>query len=126
MDRSADRQATPEAFELPRALREVTPRYTVEAMLAKIEGEVRLEVVVLPDGSVGDVTVVQSLDSVLGLDEEAVKAARGWHFVSGTRFGEPVAMSVTIELSFTLGDGRVHRYRNQRIAFTTVWWSTPK
>ena len=37
MDRSADRQATPEAFELPRALREVTPRYTVEAMLAKIE-----------------------------------------------------------------------------------------
>ena len=88
--------------ETPRLLREVTPRYTAEAMRAKVQGVVLVEAVVLPDGSVGDVTVVRSLDRVFGLDEEAIKAARQWRFLPGTRFGEPVAVLVTIELSFTL------------------------
>ena len=99
---SADRQATPEAFELPRAVREVTPIYTAEAFRAQLEGVVLLQVVVLPDGSVGDVIVVRSLDSVLGLDDEAIEAVRRWRFLPGTRFGEPVAMSVVLEMSFTL------------------------
>lgn len=88
--------------ETPRLLREVTPRYTAEAMRAKVQGVVLVEAVVLPDGSVGDVTVVRSLDRVFGLDEEAMRAARQWRFLPGTRFGEPVAVLVTIELSFTL------------------------
>ena len=88
--------------ETPRLLREVTPRYTAEAMRAKVQGVVLVEAVVLPDGSVGDVTVIRSLDKVFGLDEEAMKAARRWRFLPGTRFGEPVAVLVTIELTFTL------------------------
>ena len=88
--------------ETPRPLQEVRPRYTAEAMRAKVQGSVLLEAVVLPDGSVGNVTVVRSLDRVFGLDEEAIKAARQWRFVPGTRFGEPVAVLVTIELTFTL------------------------
>ena len=88
--------------ETPRLLREVTPRYTAEAMRAKVQGVVLVEAVVLSDGSVGDVTVVRSLDKVFGLDEEAIKAARRWRFLPGTRFGEPVAVLVTIELTFTL------------------------
>ena len=88
--------------ELPRLLREVTPAYTAEAMRAKIVGDVLVEAVVLPDGSVGDVTVIRSLDPVFGLDEEAVKAARRWRFLPGSRFGEPVAVLVTIVLEFRL------------------------
>ena len=88
--------------DLPRMLRNVTPRYTAEAMRAKVQGVVRVEAVVLPDGSVGDVTVIRSLDKVFGLDEEAIKAARQMRFVPGTRFGEPVAVLVVIELSFAL------------------------
>jgi TonB family protein len=86
----------------PRVLREVKPQYTAEAMRAKVQGTVLLECVVLPDGSVGRVDVVKSLDSTFGLDGEAVKAARQWRFQPGTRFGEPVAVLVTIELTFTL------------------------
>jgi TonB family protein len=88
--------------ETPRLLREVTPKYTAEAMRAKVQGVVLVEAVVLPDGSVGDVTVVRSLDRNFGLDEEAIKAAKQWRFQPGIRFGEPVAVLVTIELSFTL------------------------
>jgi TonB family protein len=57
---------------------------------------------VKPDGSVGDVKVVRSLDSTFGLDHEAMKAARDWRFRPGMRQGEPVAVLVTIELTFTL------------------------
>ncbi len=88
--------------ESPRVLRSVDPRYTAEAMRAHVTGVVWLEAVVLPDGTVGDIQITKSLDSVFGLDEEAVKAAKQWRFVPGTRFGEPVAVLVSIELSFNL------------------------
>jgi protein TonB len=87
---------------LPRPLREVKPQYTADAMRAKVQGTVLLECVVLPDGTVGKVEVVRSLDSAFGLDQEAIKAAKQWRFAPGTRFGEPVAVLVTIELTFTL------------------------
>jgi periplasmic protein TonB len=86
----------------PRVLREVKPQYTADAMRAKVQGTVLLECVVLPDGTVGRVDVVKSLDPTFGLDQEAIKAARQWRFAPGTRFGEPVAVLVTIELTFTL------------------------
>jgi TonB family protein len=86
----------------PRILREVKPQYTADAMRAKVQGTVLLECVVLADGTVGRVDVVKSLDPTFGLDQEAVKAAKQWRFQPGTRFGEPVAVLVTIELTFTL------------------------
>lgn len=88
--------------ENPRLVREVKPAYTADAMRAKIQGAVWLECVVLPDGTVGEVRVVRSLDSTFGLDQEAVKAAKQWRFAPGTRFGEPVPVLITIELTFTL------------------------
>lgn len=88
--------------ESPRLLRSVRPNYTSEAMRAKVQGIVRLEGVVLPDGSVGDVRVLRSLDPVFGLDEEAIKAAKQFRFAPGTRFGQPVAVIVSFEIEFTL------------------------
>jgi TonB family protein len=87
---------------LPQPIREVKPQYTADAMRAKVQGAVVLECVVLPDGTVGNVEVVRSLDATFGLDQEAIKAAKQWRFRPGTRFGEPVAVLVTIELTFTL------------------------
>lgn len=87
---------------LPRPIKEVKPQYTADAMRAKIQGSVWLEAVVLPDGTVGDVTVIKSLDPVFGLDNEAVKAAKQWRFIPGTRYGQPVPVRVLIELTFTL------------------------
>jgi protein TonB len=87
---------------IPRVLREVKPQYTSDAMRAKVQGTVLLECVVRPDGSVGDVQILRSLDGVFGLDQEAIKAAKAWRFAPGTRLGEPVPVLVTIELTFTL------------------------
>jgi TonB family protein len=86
----------------PVLLREVKPQYTSDAMRAKIQGTVLVECVVNKDGTVGDVQVVRSLDSVFGLDQEAVKAAKQWRFRPGTRLGEPVPVLITIQLDFSL------------------------
>ena len=86
----------------PRVLVEVKPQYTADAMRAKVQGAVWLECIVMPDGSVGNIRVTRSLDSVFGLDQEAIKAARQWKFVPGVREGKPVPVLVTIELTFTL------------------------
>jgi len=87
---------------MPQLVRDVRPRYTADAMRAKVQGVVLLECVVLADGRVGDVRIVRSLDSIYGLDAEAVTAARKWQFLPGRRFGEPVAVRVVIELGFRL------------------------
>jgi protein TonB len=86
----------------PRLLRQVRPSYTADAMRARLQGLVRLECVVLPDGTVSRVRVVQSLDATFGLDQEAIKAARQWRFTPGTRFGQPVPVLITIDLDFVL------------------------
>ncbi len=88
--------------ETPQPLRMVDPNYTSEAMRAQVQGEVWLEVVVLPDGTVGDVMITKSLDRVFGLDEEAIKAARQWRWRPGTRFGEAVPVRVPIAIEFHL------------------------
>ena len=88
--------------QLPRPIKVVKPQYTAEAMRAKVLGTVWLECVVLPDGTVGSVQITKSLDPTFGLDQEAMKAAKQWRFQPGTRMGEPVAVLVTIELTFTL------------------------
>jgi periplasmic protein TonB len=86
----------------PKLVREVKPNYTAEAMRAQIEGLVELEIVVLPDGSVGNVSVKRSLDARFGLDLEAIKAVRLWRFDPSRRGGKAVASRVGVELSFTL------------------------
>ena len=87
---------------MPTVISEVKPSYTADAMRQKIQGIVMVEAVVMPDGGVGQVQVVRSLDPTFGLDQEAVKAVRRWRFRPGTRFGQPVPVLVEIELTFTL------------------------
>jgi periplasmic protein TonB len=87
---------------LPQVVRQVGPQYTSEAMQNRIEGKVGLDVVVLSDGKVGDVTVVQSLDKIYGLDDNAVKAMKQWEFKSGMKDGKPVAVRIHVEMTYTL------------------------
>ena len=84
----------------PKLLRSVKPRYTPDAIGAAKQGVVRLEGVVLADGTVGDVCVRRPLDA--DLDMQAVAAARGFQFVPGTRDGAPVAVLVSFEIEFKL------------------------
>ena len=86
----------------PRAIKERQPRYTAEALKAKIQGNIGLEVVVRTDGTVGDVRVARSLDKEHGLDDEAVKAVKQWRFAPGTKDGAAVPVLVEIEVTFSL------------------------
>lgn len=86
----------------PRLAKDVKPQYTPEAKEARIQGSVWLEAVVLDTGEVGDVSVVKSLDTVYGLDDQAVKAMKQWRFEPGTKDGKPVAVRIDVEMTFTL------------------------
>jgi TonB family protein len=87
---------------LPKVETEVRPEYTSEAKAAGIQGTVILSTVVLADGAVGEVKIAKSLDSVLGLDQQAVKALKQWTFKPGTKDGKPVPVRVSVEMTFTL------------------------
>jgi len=86
----------------PVLVREYKPNYTEEARRRKIQGVVELDAVVLADGTVGDVVVSKSLDKEYGLDDEAVKTMKKWLFKPGTKDGKPVAVRISVEMSFTL------------------------
>ncbi len=86
----------------PVVVTDTRPVYTEDAMAAKLQGSVLLDCVVLPDGTVGDVEVVRSLDAVYGLDAQAVLAAKQWTFEPGLKDGVPVPVRVAVEMSFTL------------------------
>lgn len=89
-----------ENVTLPRVVREVPPRYTPDALNARIQGLVRLRGLVATDGRVQHVRVVDSLES--GLDAQAREAFSQWIFTPGTRDGQPVPVLVTVELTFTV------------------------
>jgi TonB family protein len=88
------------AAVLPEPVYREKPQYTQEAMAAQIEGIVLLDVVVLPDGSTGNISVIRSLDP--GLDRQAIDALKRWTWKPGTRGGEPARVAVQVQLSFTL------------------------
>lgn len=91
-----------DGVSLPRVLKQVKADYTNEAREQRIEGNVVMDIVVRADGSVGDVKVTRSLDSVYGLDANAVKAMKQWRFEPGKKDDKPVAVAVTVEMTFAL------------------------
>jgi protein TonB len=84
----------------PQILREVKADYTEDARKRNLEGEVLLEIIVLRDGTVGDVTVIRGLPA--GLSERAVQAVRQWRFAPARRLGQPVDVIVEVAVEFTL------------------------
>lgn len=87
----------------PAPIKSVQPKYTSEAMRAKIQGSVEIEAVVLPNGTIGDVRILKPLDKQYGLDQEAIVAAKQWLFRPGTdKDGKPIPVIVTIILEFRL------------------------
>lgn len=74
----------------PRVVSRVNPRYTAEALHAKVEGTIVVEVTVGTDGTVSEARVVRSIPM---LDESALVAVRQWRF-------QPVDVPVTTTVEF--------------------------
>ena len=98
--RPAGESALSPQITSPRVRTEVKPDYSVEAMKNRKEGMVTMDAVVLPDGSVGPVRVIKSLD--LDLDQAAVATIRRWQFHPGLKDGEAVPVEIVVEMSFSL------------------------
>jgi protein TonB len=84
----------------PVPLRQPPPNYTVDAMRAKVSGEVILEAVVEANGTVSSLKVLRGLP--FGLNDEATKAAKEWLFKPAMAEGKPVPIIVTLILEFRL------------------------
>jgi len=84
----------------PKLISKVEPEYSETARAAKYQGTVVLKVDIVPDGTAQNISVQRSLG--LGLEEKAIEAVRKWRFQPGTRDGQPVTTTSTIEVNFRL------------------------
>jgi TonB family protein len=85
----------------PRLVKAGRPDYTADAMREKIQGSVKLEVVIKSDGTVGEARIVRSLDRKYGLDDAAMKSLKDYRFAPAMKDGVAVPVLVSMEISFT-------------------------
>jgi TonB family protein len=78
------------------------PKYTSNAMRAKIQGNVVVDAVVGTDGKVARARVSTSLDKEFGLDQEAMAAVQQWTFTAGVLNGDKVPVLMKVVVSFRL------------------------
>lgn len=76
------------------------PDYSDEARKAKYQGTVVLNVIVGADGRVHNAAVARSLG--MGLDEKAIEKVMIWKFKPATKDSKPVAVEVSVEVTFNL------------------------
>jgi TonB family protein len=74
------------------------PKYSPEALKAKLQGTVLVSLLVGEDGVPQNVKVVRGLG--LGLDEKAIEAVQGWRFKPAMKGGEPIAVPAQVEVNF--------------------------
>jgi TonB family protein len=98
------------ALSLPVLKEQARATYPRQAMDTRICGTVTLEGIVLADGKVGAVRVVESLDKVSGLDDHAMETVRQWRFVPGRLGGKAVPVRMTIKIGFELRARPIHSY----------------
>jgi protein TonB len=67
--------------------------------MSRVEGTVILEAVIGVDGTVQDVRVLRSIPL---LDASAIEAVHQWRFTPTLLNGEPVAVVMTVTVTFSL------------------------
>lgn len=89
--------------DAPVVIGSIEPEYPEFARRAKQQGTVVLEVEVLKDGSIRNITVKRSVSSIPGgLDDAAIAAVRKVRFQPGRSSGQPVDCLVIIPIEFKL------------------------
>ncbi len=76
------------------------PQYTEIARKARIQGVVIVQAIINKQGRVENVKVLKGLP--MGLEEEAVKAIKGWTFEPATLNGKPVDVYYNLTVNFRL------------------------
>jgi TonB family protein len=84
----------------PRPTYTPEPGYSPQARNAKYQGTVVLQIVIDKAGKISRVRLERALG--MGLDENAMEEVKRWRFNPATRNGQPVAVTMNIEVSFNL------------------------
>jgi TonB family protein len=87
-------------FLAPKPVYHSEPAFTEAARDRKFQGVVGLNVVIDNTGKVRNIMVLHPLG--MGLDDSAVATVSNWRFEPGKKDGQPVAVSVFIEVDFHL------------------------
>lgn len=85
----------------PMYLKNSAPPYPLIARRNGYEGTAALSVKVMPDGTVGEVRVIQSSKYKI-LDSTAIESVKDWIFIPAMRMGIPVEEWVIIPIRFQL------------------------
>jgi protein TonB len=86
-------------IQAPAKIHHVAPIYPAIAVAARRDGTVILEAIIAIDGTV---TSLRVLRSVPLLDDAAMDAVRQWRFTPTRLNGQPVAVVMTVTVTFTL------------------------
>jgi TonB family protein len=84
----------------PRPTYTPEPEYSAQASHAKYQGTVVLGIVIDKAGKISRIRLDRPLG--MGLDENAMETVKQWRFSPAMRNGEPVAVAMSIEVSFNL------------------------
>jgi len=84
----------------PVPLNSPRPLYTEEARKNKIQGTIRVRVLIGADGAVKQVKVLSGLPD--GLNEQAIQAAYQLRFRAATKGGQPVSFWQAVDIDFNL------------------------
>jgi TonB family protein len=87
------------AIQPPRKIADVPPQYPAEALEAKVQGVVILEVRIDENGNVSD---TRTLRSILLLDQAAIDAVKQWRYTPTLINGVPVPVIMTVTVNFTM------------------------
>ncbi len=84
----------------PILVKKISPDFTAEALARKIQGEVIVEVIILKNGTVRPVRVLQGLSA--DLNDKALLAASQWKFIPAKLKGQPVDLIAEIVVDFNI------------------------
>jgi TonB family protein len=84
----------------PKAIYAPSPAYGEKSRKKKLQGTVILQIVVTAQGTARDITVQKSLSP--DLDQSAVNTVSKWKFEPAMKDGQPVAVRISVEVSFKL------------------------
>jgi protein TonB len=80
----------------------VLPVYPEAARRARVQGIVVVEAVIDRDGAVAEVRVVADTTRFGGCAEAALRAVRAWRYRPAQLDGRPVAVRMTVTVTFSL------------------------
>jgi protein TonB len=101
--------AAGDSISAPKRLSGSDPQYSHAANSARVQGTVKVRILIDREGRVGILEVVKGLPQ--GLTEQALSAITRWRYEPTIVSGKPVSMRHTITITFQLPDKpRVHHF----------------